>query len=46
MLHLPGMGPLIPSASKVAQLEENARAALVALSEDTLTELRPIFTTA
>jgi aryl-alcohol dehydrogenase-like predicted oxidoreductase len=42
MLHLPGMGPLIPSASTVAQLEENARAASVALDEKTIGELRGI----
>ncbi|MEW6754832.1 MAG: aldo/keto reductase [Candidatus Latescibacterota bacterium] len=43
MLALPGMGPLIPSASTVQQLEENAAAGTVELSPETLEELRRIF---
>ncbi|MBI2506067.1 MAG: aldo/keto reductase [Candidatus Latescibacteria bacterium] len=43
LLHLPGMGPLIPSASTVEQLEENTRAATVELSAGTLEQLRRIF---
>ena len=43
MVQLPGMGPLIPSASNLEQLEENARAATVELAGDTLAELRTIF---
>lgn len=43
MLQLPGMGPLIPSASAVEQLEENAKAGTVKLSEETLEELRRLF---
>lgn len=42
-LQLPGMGPQIPSASTVAQLEENAKAGTIELSEETLKELRTIF---
>jgi len=43
LLRLPGMGPLIPSASTVEQLEENTRAAAVELSESALAELRQLF---
>ena len=45
LLSLPGMGPLIPSASNLQQLEENARAGTVELSAETLTKLRTIFVT-
>jgi 1-deoxyxylulose-5-phosphate synthase len=43
LMTLPGMGPLIPSASSVEQLEENVRAATVELPEEILAELRRIF---
>lgn len=43
LLQLPGMGPLIPSASSVAQLEENARAAAVDLPAPILGELKGLF---
>ncbi len=43
LLQLPAMGPLIPSASNVDQLEENARAGTVELPAETLQELREIF---
>ena len=43
MLQLPGLGPAIPSASSVEQLEENAKAGTVELSEETLQELRTLF---
>ena len=36
MLTLPGSGPVIPGASTVAQLEDNARAGKVTLSAETL----------
>ena len=39
MLRLPGMGPVIPSASTVAQLEANARAAAVTLSAEQMIEV-------
>jgi len=42
---LPGMGSPIPSASSVAQLEENARAGTIQLKEETLKELRTLFVT-
>ena len=42
-LQLPGMGPPIPSASSVEQLEENARAGTIQLKEETLQELRTLF---
>ncbi|MCK5382004.1 MAG: aldo/keto reductase, partial [Candidatus Latescibacteria bacterium] len=42
---LPGMGSPIPSASSVAQLEENARAGVIRLKEETLKELRKLFVT-
>ena len=40
MLTLPGMGPVIPAASTVAQLEENARAGSVQLSDELITQIR------
>jgi aryl-alcohol dehydrogenase-like predicted oxidoreductase len=43
LLRLPGMGPLIPSASTAEQLEENARAATAELSAGALEELRRLF---
>lgn len=43
LLQLPGMGPLIPSASTVEQLEENSRAAAVELSAGALEQLSHIF---
>lgn len=43
MLQLPGLGPLIPFASSVEQLEENTKAGIVTLSEDTVQELRTMF---
>lgn len=43
MRYLPGMGPLIPSASTVAQLEENAASGTVELDAEVLGELRTIF---
>jgi aryl-alcohol dehydrogenase-like predicted oxidoreductase len=33
-LTIPGMGPVIPASSSVAQLESNERAGKIALSED------------
>jgi aryl-alcohol dehydrogenase-like predicted oxidoreductase len=45
LLRLPGMGPLIPSASTVEQLEENTRAATVELSAGALEQLRQLFVT-
>jgi aryl-alcohol dehydrogenase-like predicted oxidoreductase len=43
LLQLPGMGPLIPSASNVEQLEENAQAGTVELGAEVSEELRQIF---
>ena len=43
LLQLSAMGPLIPSASNVTQLEENARAGTVELPESVLEQLREIF---
>jgi len=43
LLQMPGMGPLIPSASNTTQLEENARAGTVELPESVLEQLREIF---
>lgn len=40
MLTLPGMGSVIPSSSSVAQLDENAKAGTVKLSEDQLGRIR------
>jgi len=42
---LPGMGSPIPSASSVAQLEENALAGVIQLREETLKELHSLFVT-
>ncbi|MFH1009513.1 MAG: aldo/keto reductase [Candidatus Latescibacterota bacterium] len=42
---LPGMGSPIPSASSVAQLEENARAGTIQLNAETLKKLRTLFVT-
>ena len=44
LMQLEGMGPLIPSASTVAQLEENAAAAQLSLDAAALAELRQVFT--
>lgn len=43
LLQLPGMGPQIPSASSVEQLEENARAGTLELPQDILGEARRVF---
>lgn len=45
LLRLPGMGPLIPSASTAEQLEENARAAAAELSAGAMAALQQIFVT-
>ncbi|MSR83299.1 MAG: aldo/keto reductase [Candidatus Latescibacteria bacterium] len=45
LLRLPGMGPLIPSASTVEQLEENSRAATIELRAGVLEQLSQIFVT-
>lgn len=42
MLALPGMGPVIPSSSNVKQLESNAAAGKVILSEDQHNQIRKI----
>ncbi len=42
MLTLPGMGPLIPSASSVRQLEANARAGTTTLSEEQKARVRAV----
>ena len=42
-LQLPGMGPQIPSASTIEQLEENSKAATIKLADESLEELRTIF---
>lgn len=42
MLGMPGMGPVIPSSSSVAQLESNAAAAKLVLSEDQKETIRKI----
>lgn len=42
MLTLPGMGPLIPSASTVAQLESNAKAGRIDLSDETQSRIRAV----
>lgn len=39
MLHIPGMGPVIPSASNVKQLEANAAAATLDLSDEKALEI-------
>lgn len=39
MLHIPGMGPVIPAASNVAQLEANAAAATLPLTEEQVKEI-------
>ena len=39
MLHMPGMGPLIPAASGVQQLEQNAAAAKLSLSPEQLEQI-------
>jgi len=39
MLHIPGMGPVIPSASNIQQLEANASAAKLSISQDQITEI-------
>lgn len=45
LLALPGMGPLIPSASTLEQLEENSRAATVELPAAVREELGQLFVT-
>ena len=40
MLTLPGMGPVIPSSSSVQQLESNAAAGKITLSEDQKMQIR------
>ena len=42
MLHLPGMGPVIPAASNIRQLEQNAAAAGLTLSPEQLERFRQI----
>jgi aryl-alcohol dehydrogenase-like predicted oxidoreductase len=42
MLALPGMGPVIPSATTIAQLEENAKAGAVRLEEEQLLAVRRV----
>ncbi|MBL7735281.1 MAG: aldo/keto reductase [Chitinophagaceae bacterium] len=42
MLGMPGMGPVIPSSSSVAQLESNAAAAKLVLSEEQKETIREI----
>lgn len=42
MLKLPGMGPVIPSASSIAQLEANAAAGTLQLTEKQLTDIAEI----
>lgn len=42
MLTLPGMGPVIPSSSSVEQLESNAKAGKVVLSEEQLFQVKEI----
>ena len=39
MLHIPGMGSVIPAASNVQQLEQNASAAGIMLSQEQLAEI-------
>jgi len=42
MLTLPGMGPVIPASSTVEQLESNAEAGKIVLSEEQRGEIREI----
>ncbi len=42
MLKLPGMGPVIPSCSSVSQLEDNAHAAKLELSDAQISEIKEI----
>jgi aryl-alcohol dehydrogenase-like predicted oxidoreductase len=42
MLTLPGMGPVIPSSSNVDQLESNAAAGTIVLSEEQRTQIEGI----
>jgi 1-deoxyxylulose-5-phosphate synthase len=42
MLALPGMGPVIPAASSVKQLESNARAGLITLNDEQKSKVRAI----
>ncbi len=42
MLTLPGMGPVIPAASSIAQLETNAGARLIDLGQSVLEQIRAI----
>ena len=41
-LTLPGMGPVIPSASSVTQLESNAAAGKIQLSEEQRTRVKSV----
>lgn len=43
LLTLPGMGPQIPSSSTVEQLESNAAAARIALSDEQIAAVREVF---
>ncbi len=43
MLTLPGMGPVIPAMSSLAQLEENRQAAFITLSQADCAAIRGIF---
>jgi aryl-alcohol dehydrogenase-like predicted oxidoreductase len=42
MLTMPGMGPAIPSASSVSQLESNAAAGTIALSKEQIEEIASV----
>lgn len=42
MLHLPGMGPAIPSCSAPEQLEENAKAGKIKLEEEEIEVVKKI----
>lgn len=42
MLRLPGMGPVIPSASTVEQLESNAEAGKITLSEQQTSHVQEV----
>jgi aryl-alcohol dehydrogenase-like predicted oxidoreductase len=42
MLTLPGMGPLIPSSSTVEQLEMNAAAGKIVLTDEQRTKIKQV----
>ncbi|PCJ52438.1 MAG: aryl-alcohol dehydrogenase [Planctomycetota bacterium] len=42
MLTLPGMGPIIPAASNIAQLKSNAKTGKIKLNEDVLGQIKKI----